>query len=370
MVSFNPSRILYGSELVALFKESRIGSRLGDHALLVADPGLERDGVISNVRGSLERAGIKSILFDLAGENAKSNVVKDAAALASGGRAGYVIGLGSQNTLDIAKIISFVAGTGTDAHRAIDSSESGLNLSGLPFLAIPTRCWNPLLFSDLAVIKDARDGAAKPVRTGEGPDTLFFSTELLPRLTAKQTIYDVLCILASSVEAIHETGGEIGYPLIVDASGKVVSILRSIPAEDTSLDRISAQIAGIHSGWFSAHPGAGYALGRAVHARAGIAPEWVTGALFPGVSDWLVQEDNGRIPLLLATLGLEPTGNTEDDGLTMVREIRSLAAFADVPLRLREFGLHSDDFSDIAESASRICGIDSEILQNLLHASF
>ena len=369
MIKFNPSRILHGSEMHVLFKEAGIDTRLGGHALLVTDTGLERDGVISNVRRDLERAGIESILFDAASENAMSDVVKDAASLASGGRAGYVIGLGAPVTLDIAKIISLIGGVGKDVHRVIDTNENGLAAGALPFLAIPTRCWNPLLFSDLAVIVDARDGTAKSVTTGANLDSAFFSTALLDKLTGKQIVYDLLCILASTIEAIHKAAGGVGYPLVSDASESVISILRAIPATDTPPDREATQIAGIHSAWFSSLPGAACALGRAAHAQTGIAPEWITAALLPGVTEFWMKEDPGRVPLLSQVLGLAPTGNREDDARGIEREVRSLTALADVPLRLRDLGLESRGFSDIAHSASRICGVDGETLHNLLQAS-
>jgi alcohol dehydrogenase class IV len=369
MIKFNPSRILHGSPMHALFKEAGIDTRLGGHALLVTDTGLERDGVISTVRSDLARSGIESILFDAAGENAMSDVVKNAASLASGGRAGFVIGLGSPITLDIAKIISLISGAGQDVHHFIDTDESGPVSGGLPFLAIPTRCWNPLLFSDLAVIVDARDGAAMPINTGVRPDSVFFSTEPLGKLTDKQIVYDLLCILASTIEAIHSAAGGVGYPLVTDASESAISILGAIPTTDTPPDREAAQIAGIHSAWFSSLPGAGNALGRAAHAQAGIAPEWITAALLPGVTDYLMKQDADRISPLLPVLGLESTGNLEDDAQGIEREIRSLAGLADVPLRLRDLGLESRHFSDIAKSASRICGIGEETLHNLLNAS-
>ncbi len=370
MIKFNPSRILYGSEMHSLIKEAGIDTRLGSHALLVTDAGLDRSGVITSVRSHLERAGIKSIVVDVAGENAMSDVVKDAVSLAAGGQAGYVIGLGSQNTLDIGKIICLAAGAGKDVHRLIDTTDSGPITGVLPFVAIPTRCWNPLLFSGLAVVVDARDGVARPVKTDAIPDTVLFSTELLDNLTAKQVIYDALCILESSIEASSEDERSVGYPLVSHAFESVVSILRAIPAGETPPDRKATQISGLHSAWFSSFSGAGTALGRAAHAQVGIAPEWVTAALLPGVTDYWMKQDPGRISRLSSLLGLDAAEKQEDDAWSVEREIRSLTALADVPLRLRDLGLESHNFSDIAESASPICGVDKETLHNLLQASF
>lgn len=369
MMMFSPSRILHGSQMDTLFDEAGICARLGGYALLVTDAALQRNSVITDVRGRLERAGIESILFDVADENANSGIVKNGVSLASGGRAGYVIGLGSQSILDIGKIIAIAAGTGMDVHDLIDTGGSIGGSGALPYLAIPTRCWNPLVFSGLGIIIDARDGIAKCVQTGGAPDTVVFSSTLPEKLTTKQIIYDTLCILESTIEANREDTGCVGYPLISHAFETVVSILRSIPIGETGPNRGAAQIAGIHSAWFSSHPEPGSALGRAAHALTGIAPEWITAALLPGVTDYWIEQESGRVPRLLSLLGLETTENPQDDAVRVGREIRSLTALADVPLRLRDLGLEPRIFSSIAESASPICGIGSETLEGLLNAS-
>ena len=369
MIKFNPSRILHGSDLSRLFEEAEIKPRLGGYALLIADSDLRRSGVVNEVRNHLESAGIESILFEITEENANSGMIREAVSLASGGRAGYIIALGPEQTLDIGKIVSLTVGTGRDVHDFIDKTDNRAQNIALPFLGIPTRCWNPLLFTGLAVIGDARDGAARPVKTGVLPDTVFFGTELQKNLTGKQVLYDLLCILGSSIEENNREPGSLGYPLIFQAFISVVSILRDLPSGDTPPDRGAVQIAGIHGAWFSTNPGAGNALGRAAHVQIGIAPEWVAAALLPGVARHWMEQDPARIQKLLTMLELEKTGDQRDDTELVEREIRSLMALADVPLRLRDLGVESRVIPGIAESASSICGIDTGTLGDLLRAS-
>jgi len=372
MYTYNPSRILHGCDLNRLFAESHINLRLGTHALVVTNAELSRNGTIRLVRDSLAGTGVDSILFDGIDERAASDIVDETASLAAGGRAEYVIGVGPPHILDIARVVCLAAEEGKNVYHFIDSKDTGASRGGLPFAAVPTRCWNPLLFSDMVVVTDARDGAARLIRTGRYPDSAFFFSGLLSNLTGKQVVYDLLCIFLSCIEGMAgaETAQAAGYPLILNAFQDAVSILRAIPTSDTPPDRERIQKAGIHSGWFSPFPGAGFALGTSSHSVAGISAEWVTAALIPEVAALRVAQDSGLLHTMLDLLGMDAAGEDEMDAEAVEREARSLTALADVPRRLRALGFERHRLPDIAAQAAGICDIEQGRLYSLLQAAF
>ena len=369
MQAYNPSRILYGSEFRLLLREAAIVSRLGSRAILITNANLARDGTISTIRDSLENTGIECILFDDIGEIGTSDMVDEAASLASGGHAGYVIGVGSSTALDFARAVSIAAGLSSRFDSFLDDRRGSSRAAGLKFLAIPTRCWNPHLFSDLAGIIDTRDGAVRVVNTGVYPDSVFFLSGLLNNLTAKQVMYDLLCIFLNCIEATHQTIGTIGYPFLIKAFELAVSILRAIPTSDSPPDRGEIQSAGLYAAWFSSSPGIGFALGRSAHNHRGVSPEWIAAALLPEITGYLIRQYPKQIPGLLTMLGLDASENRQDDTQAIDREVRSLTALADVPLRLSDLGVDADELIDIADSACNICGVDGDTLLSLMRSA-
>jgi alcohol dehydrogenase class IV len=263
-------------------------------------------------------------------------------------------------------MVSRAAGSERSFYHLIDGKAVETTDAPLPFIAVPTRCWNPLLFSEHAVLLDPRDRLPKVVDTGIYPDTVFFLTGLPDSLTEKQTLYDLLCIFCQCIESMHHYRGFAGAPLVVQPIEQAVSLLRSIPASDTPPDRAEIQTAGIHASWISPSPGTGFVVGRCAHAETGVAPEWVTAALLPAVAGYHLRRHPELIPELLPLLGIESSGNLEEDIETIENELRSLAGFADVPVRLRDLGIDSGSLADIAACASGMSVGEAEDLHDLL----
>ncbi len=370
MFTYNPTRVIYGSDFDLLLEEAAIRPRLGTRALVITNGELARDGTVHTIRESLERGGVESILLDGAGDHSAGDIVEEAGSLATGGRAGFIVGVGTPLTLDIAKAAAFSAGDRSGAYGSSGSIVTGAATKTLPFLAVPTRCWNPLLFSDMAVVSDGRDRPARLLRTGIHPDSAFFLTGLLDNLTVKQVMYDLVCIVSNCVETSVGGPGTIGYPFVTGAFTQAVSILRAIPTSDVPPDRKKIQIAGIHSAWFPLSPGVGFALGRSAYGQTGILPEWITATLVPEVTAHLVNEDPARSELLSGLMNLERTGESARDAEDIDKELRSLLAIADVPLRLRDLGLDRDLLADIAVTAADLCNVDGDTLSSLLEAAF
>lgn len=369
MFIYNPSRILHGTALHTLIRDAEINSRLGNHALFVTNTDILSDDAVQSVRDTLKHEGVESILFDADGMQAGDEIVNEAVSLASGGRAEYVIGMGTPDTVEYAKIIAAAAGTGCSVYELIDNTPANSTAVRMPFVAVPARCWNPFLFSDKAVIVDPRDGEPKIVRTRKYPDTVFSYSGLLDSLTEKQVLYDVLCILGTCIEYEYHTNDVVGSPLLRDSMSESISILRNIPGSDSGVDRERAQIAGIHAEWVSSGAAVGPFLGRCANAGTGISTEWVTAALLPEVCRYYLHRNPERTSHMMEVLGLDTADDPDEQAGVVENEIRLLAGFADVPLRLRDFGMDASDVSNLAGCVSGMCGVDGDILRELLSAA-
>ena len=85
---------------------------LGNHALVVTDPGIITAGHPQKILDSLHQAGIKTFLFDGSVENPSDSSVQVCALKASAIGVDVVIGVGGGSSLDTAKGANFILTNG------------------------------------------------------------------------------------------------------------------------------------------------------------------------------------------------------------------------------------------------------------------
>lgn len=393
MQRYNPSRLLRGDDIGTLVDKARIAPRLGNRALLVIDPDLERTG--DGLRHRLAEAGIQGILFNRVAENATSDIVEDALSLAASARAQYVVGIGSPVTLSYAKTIAFAAGYAGTRKTVFDLIDSaGLPARGdttgtprpgvrnpfmeqipverLPFIAIPSRCWNPLIFTDFAVVTDSRNRLSRIIETGVYPDSVLALNSLVDGCTEKQVVYDMLCVLSSCIEGGHDASADasadagadaaIAAPLFHSALSGVIGSIRGLPM-DEHIDRYAVHTFGIQASFAAVSLGVGTALGWAIHGSADIPVQWACASLLPRTTTHRIGEKPSVGPYLAEYLEVESPELIDE-------EMRSLVAMADIPLRLRDLGLIAGHTEAVSRSASDICGTPYARLAEIVEDSF
>lgn len=342
-----------------MVEEAGVGSRLGGRALLVADG--EESGVIDAVRSDLRRAGVEVILFDEASEG--SDVVQSAARLMSDSRALFVVGAGAPPCLSTGKAISLVA-----AHpdQSIDSFLGGAQVApgAFPFLAMPTQCWSPLAFSDMAILTDVRDRTGKAIHTGIYADSLFFVRQYLDVLTEKQVVYDLFCIIQSCLEAYALASESVGRPLLSGTLREAVRIAETLVQQNNPIDRALVQSLGIRSAFAAEDQGVGAAIGWAAHCIRGIPIQWAATVVLPEAAGVVVDTDT--IAPLVDLFGIENPDDSASWAPQLTDRLRSLASMADIPMRLGDLGITATDIRRIGLCAQDISGVGASLIHGML----
>lgn len=198
---------------------SVVAGRCGMRTLVVTDPGLRRLGLCDPALGSLEQAGLVVTVFDAV--EADPSLATVMAAVEAGRAAGVtgVIGFGGGSSLDVAKVVALLLGSG----EPIDSAWGVGNAKGprLPLVLVPTTAGtgsevtpvsiitvggeekrgvsSPILLPDLALLDpDLTLGLPAPITAATGVDAMVHAIEayasknannnLLSKMLARQAL--------------------------------------------------------------------------------------------------------------------------------------------------------------------------------------
>ncbi|MFZ1679869.1 MAG: iron-containing alcohol dehydrogenase, partial [Rhizobiaceae bacterium] len=211
------------------------GPAAGETILVVTDPGIRRLGLADQAIASLEAAGARVLLFDQV-EPDPSRATLDAAidmALAAG--AVRVIGFGGGSSLDVAKLVALVAGSG----ESLDDAWGVSNARGprLPLTLVPTTAGtgsevtpvaiitvgaeekrgvsSPLLVPDLAILDPALTlGLPAPITAATGIDAMVHAIEAHVSANAnnnpvsRMLAREALRLLGANIEAAVADGSD------------------------------------------------------------------------------------------------------------------------------------------------------------------
>ncbi|WP_349369313.1 iron-containing alcohol dehydrogenase [Salinarimonas sp.] len=217
----------------------RIGTlgaeRLGPRVLVVTDAGLVRAGLVAPALAALEAAGIAVATFaDVVADPPESVVAAAIAAARAHGATG-IVGLGGGSSLDVAKLVALIAGSG---ERLADAYGVG-NARGprLPLMLAPTTAGtgsevtpisivttgahtkmgvvSPVLLPDVALLDpDLTLGLPAPVTAATGVDAMVHAIEAYTSASAnanpvsKALAREALRLLGGAIETACRNGAD------------------------------------------------------------------------------------------------------------------------------------------------------------------
>lgn len=147
-------RIVFGSG-----EADRLAAHAGPAAdetiLVVTDPGIRRLGLADHAIASLEAAGARVMLFDQVEPDPSRATLDAAIAMAQAAGVVRVIGFGGGSSLDVAKLVALVAGSG----EALDEAWGVGNARGprLPLILVPTTAGTGSEVTPVAIITVGAD---------------------------------------------------------------------------------------------------------------------------------------------------------------------------------------------------------------------
>ena len=173
--------------------------KCGARPLLVTDPGLRRIGLCDPALHSLAEAGLEVTVFDAV--EADPSLATVMAAVEAGGAAEVtgVIGFGGGSSLDVAKVVALLLGSGED----IDAAWGVGNAKGprLPLILVPTTAGTGSEVTPVSIITvggEEKRGVSSPILL---PDVALLDPDLTLGLPAPITAATGIDAMVHAIEA-------------------------------------------------------------------------------------------------------------------------------------------------------------------------
>jgi len=346
------ARVLFGTGM--LEQLGQLAREFGfTRALLVADPGLARVGLLERAHRLLESAGIHVFVFSDFGPNPDTNMVEAGRAYADGKGVDSIVALGGGSSLDCAKGINFLL---TQGGAMTDFWGYGKAVHPmLPMIGVPTTAGTGSEAQSYALISDAR--THRKMACGD-PKAAFRGVILDPRMTLTQPAsvtaaagYDAI---AHAVESYVCTKRN---PASAHLSREAWRLLerhyeRVLATPDDLDARAAMQLGAYYAGAAieASMLGATHACANPLTARYGTTHGDAIAILLPHVVRWNAASAGSHYEALLQEAGRD-NGNRKP-GEALASRLEELAAAGGLPSTLAEVGASKDDLPALAQEAS------------------
>ena len=349
-----PTRVITG---LGCFSEVAPTARaLGRSALLVCGhAAMLRSGVLQRGLGDLDRAGVRTVVYNVAQGEPTLATVQAALELARRERVEIVIGIGGGSVVDVAKAAAVLytqTGTLQDYHRG-----RPLSKSGLPCIAVPTTAGTGTEVTGNAVLTDPERGVKESLRGLQlFPSAAVVDPELtlsLPPAVTASSGADALCQAIESFVAVaaepptDALAGQaicwIGRSLVracadgSDIAARCDMLYGSLLA---GMALANTRLGGVHG---MAHP-----LGFKYHLPHGV----ICGLLLPYVMEYSLASAPEKYGEVARHLGIETRGvSPPAASLQAVDAIQAMLRRIGIPEHLADLGVKAADLSEIIEKS-------------------
>jgi alcohol dehydrogenase class IV len=345
-----PTRILFGAGSV-----ERTGSeakRLGaSRALLVADKGVVKAGIIGPVERSLKEAGLETALFDDVLPNPIEKNVHDGVQAFRDARADIVIAIGGGSPLDVGKLIR-LAVNHTRPLVDYDDSTGGdqyITPNVPPMIAIPTTAGTGSEVGRSGVVmldvNHRKTVIFSPYLLANAAILDPELTRSMPAFLTAATGFDALthCVEAYVAKGDHPMADGIaleGIRIIADSLERAVKNGSDLEARGGMMKAAMMGAVAFQKGL-----GACHSLAHPLSSECGLHHGLANALALPAVAAWNAPAAGPRLSRIAALLGADPT----PEGC--VEALRSLRERVGLPTGLGSSGVPHDKLDALADLA-------------------
>lgn len=336
-----------GTYIAASFPNAR-------RALVVTDPGFLKTGLIEGPRANLEHHGISVHVFSEVVADPPERVVLQAVEFAKAHDTDIVIGFGGGSSMDVAKLIAVLAGSGQDIRQAYGIG----NVKGdrLPLVQIPTTAGTgsevtniaivttgettkmgvvaPQLYADMAILDaELTLGLPPMVTAATGIDAMVHAIEAFTTKHKKNPMSDVLAkqalqLLSDNLMKACGDGGNLlarqGMLLGACLAGQAFS---------------NAPVAAVHA--------LAYPIGGIFHVPHGLSNALV----LPHVLRFNLPEAAPQYAELASVIAPDVTGSIEARAEALIAAMQQVAKMTGIETTLRQVGIREGDLDRLADDA-------------------
>jgi len=349
-------RVLYKPGIVSEIGEeiARLKVR---RALIVADAGVERAGLLGPIRdglaGHVELVGV----FTDVPANSSLAAVEHGAAVARAAGADVLIAVGGGSPIDTAKAMRIVL---TEGGTLLDYQGYNLLERPLtPLVAIPTTAGTGSEVTSWAVIRD-ETAATKLAFSSPflAPDLAVLDPELTRSLPPKLTAATGMDALTHAIESFVGTNANpVTDSLALQAMDMISNNLRAAvhtggDIEARGLMLVASCIAGIAFSSSGGSLGIVHAISHSVGGMFEVHHGTANSIILPYGMRFNIGAATNRYARIARTIGVNAGGRPEQDVIEDgIAAVMQLAADCGLPTRLRDVGVPEDALLAIADAA-------------------
>lgn len=349
-----PTAIEYGNGSIQAL-DSHIRALGGHKAILVADPGVVKAGIIDRVKAPLEQAGIAYELFSEIEPDPAIDSVEQGTALAKAAGCDIVVGIGGGSSLDTAKAIGLMITNPGHIRDYVGIGKVGQR--GAPVIAVPTTAGTGSEMTIWSVLSDKQAKVKLSVGSVYNcPALALCDPELTQTLPAFVTAATGMDALTHALESyVNKATQPISEGLSVQAMKMIARSLRLAVVQGENLaargDMLLASLIAAMA-FNSTRLGLAHALAIPLGAHFKIPHGTVNAILLPEVMAFNLIGNPEKYAEIAAIFGERVEGlPLYEAAERSVAAIRRLKRDVGIEQTLADFGLEEHHLDMIAEEA-------------------
>ena len=347
-----------------LISEAGASEQLGTHvlthfpqvrrAMIVTDPGFLKTGLVGTPAASLERTGIAVHVYSDIQADPPEAIVSKAVQFAQSNEIDIVIGLGGGSSMDVAKLIAVLAGSGQPLAEAYGIG----NVKGqrLPLVQIPTTAGTGSEVTNIAIVTTGETTKMGVVSPRLYADLAILDAKLtlgLPPLVTAATGIDAMVHAIEAFTSKHKKN-PMSDSLALQALTLLSANLLTACEEGSNLDARQGMLLGAYFAGqaFSNAPVAAvhalaYPIGGIFHVPHGLSNSLV----LPHVLRFNLPEATAHYAQLAAIVAPNAGGSEEARAEALIVAMQHIALKTGIETTLRQVGITERDLDRLADDA-------------------
>jgi alcohol dehydrogenase class IV len=348
-------RIHFGAGALAQLG-THAAAALGKCCLIVTDAGLVATGIVDRAVAALQADGIRCTVFDAVEADPSETTVLAAVAMARDSGARGVVGLGGGSSMDVAKLVAYLAGSGDDITQVYGVGRA--TGRRLPLMLIPTTSGTGSEVTPIAIVTTSSHEKMGVVAPALLPDIAVLDPALTLGLPAHITAATGIDAMVHAIEAYASASANnnpLSRALALEALRLIGgSLLRGVRHGDDLEARSRLLVGSMLAGQaFANSPVAAvHALAYPIGGHFKIAHGLSNALVLPHVLRFNAQTASGdyadMAPAAFPELADVPSS---DRAAAFCDALAGLSAACDLPQRLRDVGIGKDSLPMMARDA-------------------
>jgi len=370
-IFYCPTRIEFGENLSISAAEC-LQTSGGSKVLIICDEGLIKTGVVAPILNSFQEQGMIAHTFSDVPSDSDLSCVNQAVALGQAANCNAVLAVGGGSVLDTAKVVNICLSLGGNPleHQGMNNLTRRL----LPSLAIPTTAGTGSEVSQVAMIKDAKEG--RKLLFGSrflAYDTAILDPLLLVSLPAKLTAATGLDAVTHGIEAYSAEAirSPITDALCLESLRLLFNFLpQATKCGDDLAARANTLVAASMAGMAFTNAGVGivHALTHTIGGQFSTHHGATNAVFLPHGMRFNFDVVAHRYASVARYLKFSDNQNDQTAAKIFITKVEELIAAVGLPTRLRDLGVPNLAENQIAELAY-LATLDSAIMFNPKEAS-